>query len=455
VASFRPDFPRVAALKTAFADLPTATKAEIARILGVPVEGAGAALDAQTSTTALSVPTPPGRQSTGVQCGGSNPTPPETRVPRENVTCISEYLGSLPDSDQGLAILKHAFDIPHAVTTTGANGTYAIRLPFSTHDYSTIRFFKDGVEIGSVRTPVSLSDADTGAVLPAAFNLDVVPGAVSGIAFLDANGNRILDSDESGVSVDFGLGNRAVTSNADGTYTVISMPPGSHQIRIASDAYELAPGFEGSAKILPNATGRLDLPLVQKPVKVSGTLWADANADAQLSAGEGQAIEIRFVPDPRVPNNRAVAAGAFPDANGTFQATLAPGSYVARADAKASNATISLNLTISVGQPAIVLDTAQSMMRTATRVAGQVSRGGNATGTAGMSLEFHPVSGGTYSVLHDRQLVSPTGAFDVFLSPGDYRAMGTRTIDGVSYKVDETITVGSSPLAPTFNLVAA
>ncbi|HVL87326.1 MAG TPA: STT3 domain-containing protein [Candidatus Thermoplasmatota archaeon] len=433
IASYRPDFARVAALEIVSGELPASVRADLARILGVEEADLEQALARNKGRLTEQVFDDAGR----IRASDA----------RNNLTKISEHLARLDAGSEAFRILTSALDVPHATRVTDEEGRYTIPLPFGTRGPVTVRFFKDGVEIASLARAVTPEQAETGARLSEPGDVEVVPGHAAGVVFLDSNQNGVLDDGESPLGgIDLRIGRADVRANDEGAYAVQNLPPGGANVTLVSDRYVLSPPAPTFVGIEPGQTARHDIALVLKPVTARGTLWADENGNDQLDEGEEVVTEIRFVPDPSNPGGARVA-GVVAGANGTWTVDLAPGRYVARADAGGS--TLALPIEVAEGEGVLEVGLATRMVPAAP-VVGTLAMEGGTADPSGFALTFTATEGGLDSLLHDRQPVRFDGNFALWLVPGTYLVEGQKTTaDGV-YRIRETLEVTDEGARPSW-----
>lgn len=441
--SFRPAFAHFEAVRLMAGELPADLRGRIGEILGVNGSELEAGVERTLETLrALETAPPPEREVAQLRAQGAS----------GNISRVSDLLSGLPVEDPGIRVLARAFDIPHRVATTNATGIYTLRVPFSVHDNITVRFFKDGAEIGNLTRPVALEQAEAGARL-AQGDLVVPPGSVTGIAFDDANGNRVLDAGEGVEGVTLGIEGTTLqaTSGADGRYRIDGVPPGQHSLTAEHALY--AERFPVTIFVGPGQEAAQDVALGLKPVPTTGTVWFDADGNGALGAGEGVSGTIHFVAHPPE-SNRAQNATAPADESGAFTTNLVPGEYVGRLDNATSNATLALTFRLLPGQGDLAIPATDTRLTTAARVTGTVEANvsGNLTGTRGVALRFEAIGGGVSSVLHAAQLTNATGGFGTLLAPGLYRVTGILAITGQTYSGEASLVVGQQPVTD-FRLV--
>lgn len=170
----------------------------------------------------------------------------------------------------------------------------------------------------------------------------VLAGAISGVKFLDTNGDGIRNNGEgplSGVTITLsgpaGFTPRSVVSGVDGSWSFVGVPFGTYTV-----AETPQPGYEQTA---PSAPGTLTATLsvaqvnvsgllfgnrtLSTPATISGTKFIDTNGNGIRDAGEpgGAGVLISIaLSAPNAPPLSQVTTGA----DGSFSFTgLAPGTY--------------------------------------------------------------------------------------------------------------------------------
>jgi hypothetical protein len=225
--------------------------------------------------------------------------------------------------------------------TTDANGNF-IFTGVSAGDYVLAETVPPGftqTEPASGGGSIAVTLAPGGSSIDNTFGnfRGVLTGTISGVKFLDVNGNGVRDSGEtgqSGVTITLtgpaGFTTRTTTTTADGTFSFTDVPFGAYTLS------ETVPA--GFAQTLPAASGSIPVTLSvgqttsannlfgNQPVgaSISGTKFNDANSNGSRDAGEAgvAGVTIRL-------GGPAATLTTTTDASGNFTfAGLDAGTYV-------------------------------------------------------------------------------------------------------------------------------
>lgn len=166
----------------------------------------------------------------------------------------------------------------------------------------------------------------------------VLTGAISGVKFLDVNGNGVRDPGETGqagvtitLSGPAGFASRAVVTGSDGAFTFATVPFGSYTLTETVPAgfrqtTPAAPGtiavslFFGSGTSANNLFGNQAV-----GASISGTKFNDLNGNGLRDAGEPGIPGVTV----RLQGPTGSVTSATTDSGGSFSFTgLAPGTYI-------------------------------------------------------------------------------------------------------------------------------
>ena len=242
-----------------------------------------------------------------------------------------------------------------ATTRTAADGSYAFtNLPQGSYTLREIQpagYLQGGQMAGSAGGDTSI--VDNISAIPIGFGdrltqynfCEVEPGSISGVVYVDADGDCVRDDDErplSGVTIELrdGSGTKIgeTQTNADGRYSFDGLSPGDYEI------VEIQPeGFFQGGQTLGDGGGRvvgddhLALTLTAgsdvteynfceiDPGSISGTVYLDSDGDCERDEDEdpieGVTIELRDASGNKVRTTTTDVNGKY-----TFE-NLEPGEY--------------------------------------------------------------------------------------------------------------------------------
>lgn len=234
---------------------------------------------------------------------------------------------------------------PSRTTTTDASGNFLF-----TNVTPGAFFLVEAVPAGFTQTTpasgvITGTLAQGGSFLTAVFGnfRGVLTGTISGLKFLDVNGNGVQDPGEGPqanvtftISGPTGFSPRTAISGADGRFTFENVPFGIYTVTetVPSGFRQTAPPAPGTVTITLNASARLVPNLLfgnqalVAPASISGTKFLDANGNGARDPGEtgtpGVTIRLQGTTPGTATGVQTVTA-----ADGSFTFTgLVAGTYV-------------------------------------------------------------------------------------------------------------------------------
>lgn len=176
----------------------------------------------------------------------------------------------------------------------------------------------------------------------------LIPASMRGSVIIDANENGLCDEAEKGLSdavITIMQGGTIVTSertNADGTFEISSLRPGTYRVRVAlpenalftdetalvlasADAQE---GETAEFTLAMGQTAEMQPVLAVQTATISGRAWLDTNADGRMDADEPAMTEVAVE---LLDETGAVLETTDVDADGTYRfERLRSGTYAVR-----------------------------------------------------------------------------------------------------------------------------
>lgn len=220
--------------------------------------------------------------------------------------------------------------VQHGETRTNAAGRWTLIAPFSTGPGVTVDVTKDNVKVANATIVVPHVSARELAANGSYVEQPVAPlvvqkGTVRGSVFHDVDADGTKDANESVVKgLTFKIGNRDVTTDADGNYTLDTLA-GEASVTTANATYTFRLGT--SVRIEPSKTTTQSLGAIYRPVNVTGTLTMSDRPATNFSV---PLPTLTFVADTAIADNTARNASATVQTNGTYSVTLTPGAYKVR-----------------------------------------------------------------------------------------------------------------------------
>ncbi|MHB8584828.1 MAG: STT3 domain-containing protein [Thermoplasmatota archaeon] len=220
----------------------------------------------------------------------------------------------------------------HMETTTNASGYYTLTAPFSTSSKGVFfEFVKDGTRVGNMTMTaaqgLSHANAETYGSAVTAPTFSVGTGSVQGHVSLDYQ-NGTINSQANLAGLTFRLGNQNVTVGANGTYGPVNVLAGQATPSTMNATYT----FNAAASITvnPNKTTTSNLSVIYRPVNITGQLALKDFPNANFT--EGQPPQLAFNVNTTVSKNTGINANTTNGLvtvleNGTFRATVTPGTY--------------------------------------------------------------------------------------------------------------------------------
>ncbi|HEV8361601.1 MAG TPA: STT3 domain-containing protein [Candidatus Thermoplasmatota archaeon] len=362
---------------------------------------------------------------------------------QESQGLLSEQFKNLFRTQHGRDVGVRDFDVPHAVATTGPDGSYTLLAPFSTTGQVTVRAFKDEAELGNRSLTISVADAESGRVFDATqATIDSTSGSLQGTVFFDADRNgRFGEGDLplQGAKVTVRDAGDA-TSDAGGNYTIPNLPPGSHQLVAVLADYDMRQQ-DAAVLVRPGQPTTYDIAMQLHKAAIAGFVWRDANADGSRGADEGvQSVSTKAVPDFRVSPTTALQETYITrDANGTLAFQATPGRYVFngqwRNPADGSDWAFGSVLDVAKGQEAVNLADNTTALRPATLVDVNLTlekEPGNVTQAGSAQVLLIPTQGGAPSA----ERLAVNGTLNIALVPGSYQVYATLQSDGATYRLE-------------------
>ena len=180
-------------------------------------------------------------------------------------------------------------------------------------------------------------DADSSANITVAFegiraDFGYQPlGTISGVVWLDVNGDGVRSEEETGIAgIPISLSREDSTqetiSAENGSYGFADLPYGDYSVQIASAPADTLPTFDDTSTLIrlnsEGVSANFGYQAIIKPA-ISGVVWADLNGDGLRDEGEPGLASI-----PVMLTGTAVEAQTVTDASGAYEfVELAAGEY--------------------------------------------------------------------------------------------------------------------------------
>ena len=219
-----------------------------------------------------------------------------------------------------------------ATTTTGSNGSYSFSSVAPGAD--TVKVVAPSGDListnnGSATQSVTVTSGSTDNVAATGLYANA---SVSGTVFTDLNADGAKDGADTGLAgqtVELLSGSTVIataTTGANGSYTINNVTPGSYTVKVlpaAGDQFSTNAG-SGSQAITLTSGGSATVNAGEYALStVSGTVFADGNADGVQEAGESGASGITV----ELLNGSTVLATTTTGSNGSYSfSSVAPGS---------------------------------------------------------------------------------------------------------------------------------
>ncbi|HWG90841.1 MAG TPA: STT3 domain-containing protein [Candidatus Thermoplasmatota archaeon] len=240
-------------------------------------------------------------------------------------------------------------NVGHATTTTGSDGRFTIRVPFSTTDAGvTVAAYRtaggSSVRIGSESFPVTREQANDRTDTPVRTDVSirVQPVTVNGTVFYDADQDRVYNATKGDALLEgatFTVRGRELTAGAGGNYTA-TLSPGLHPVTLTGVGtgrnladYRLA---DGNLTVTPQGA-REDIPVWLRPVSFNGTVVA-MNGTEEVDVPAATTLSFSSTGGA---GNTARATFRQTTGNGTYAVDLVPGTYNVTASFGGSTYTMS------------------------------------------------------------------------------------------------------------------
>ncbi|CAN5397540.1 hypothetical protein BH10PSE17_BH10PSE17_10120 [soil metagenome] len=247
---------------------------------------------------------------------------------------------------------------------------------------------------------------------------EIVPVAVSGTVFLDANNNGVQDAGEAGIpnvpyqvtgTDDLGQAvSVTVTSDANGVVSAPALRPGIYTLTETVQPLGTANGRTtagptgGTATPVtttPSAISTIDLRtpgrtapgnlFAELPVTsaISGSIWLDLDNDGVIDAGEGRIANVTVELSGTDASGNAITRSIVTDANGDYSFTgLPPGTYSVREPNQPPGTVNGRTAAGTTGGNATSVTTAPRAITAITLGAGQLSTGNRFGALPGASI---------------------------------------------------------------------
>ena len=213
-----------------------------------------------------------------------------------------------------------------------------------------------GGNVGSPKTGIALGIDEVNASID--FGYYMLPGAISGVAYADANFNKSLDSGETtlaNVAITLTNSSGSVVASAltgaDGSYNFPNLTPGSYKVGSAASASGLSLETAASLAVTLAAGGTsANNNFGYVGGAISGFAYTESNCNGTFDAGEtplpGVTVTLKSA-------SGQVLATAVTGADGSYKfSTLAGGSYTVSVPATASGEKLKTSSPLSVTLPA-------------------------------------------------------------------------------------------------------
>ena len=270
----------------------------------------------------------------------------------------------------------------------------------------------DAGSTGGTDTPTGTSPSRISAItLPAGANstannfAEILPVAISGRVYLDADNDGVIDAAETGVGGQViritGTDDRGqpvtldVTTQPDGSYSAPSLRPGTYTVTQPNQPPNTAngittPGTAGGTATAPATTPSAITPInlttpggsstgnnfgeIPNNASIAGRVWLDRDNDGVIDAGETGIANVTVVLTGTDVNGTAVNVTAQTDADGRYAFTgLLPGSYSVTEPTQPSGTANGRTVPGSTGGTGTPVATTPSAIATIPLAAGQAS----------------------------------------------------------------------------------
>lgn len=269
------------------------------------------------------------------------------------VTAYDDAGKILLDAVGATQLSPEVFDVPHASVTTDAAGHYKIVAPFAMPGgNTTLVVSKAGTEIARAHLAITREDAEAQKSF-AGTDIAIRPGNVGGIVYEDKDGDGAYTAanDTLVANATVTIGGKSTTTDNDGKYNLTGVPAGAQNVTV-DDATRQVTAATRVVVVKPDQTATHDVALEAKPATLSGVVYADVDGDGAYNAtSEGAGfVSVAFEADANATGNAARTTSAFTSSDGSFNTTLAPGTYLVSAsyttaDGSTYKATDKLTLT--------------------------------------------------------------------------------------------------------------
>ncbi len=214
----------------------------------------------------------------------------------------------------GIAVtFVDGYGASHAVTTTAADGTYTVKAPFAQDGDLRLVARSGSVELASsneTRYQFTLAQANGGHSISGA-DLVVSRGGVTGVVFVDADGDATYDAGEELAGATVSVNGNNVTTDASGVYTISGLQPGSITVTVTANGYNTA------TRNVALGSGEVSQQNITLTAKQSQVTFALRDQDGPIN-------QIPFTVTPVAGGN---ARQATSNATAEARLTLAPGTY--------------------------------------------------------------------------------------------------------------------------------